>query len=81
MEGCSCECTQRFSDLLRAAQPIKKSSLIKVTCANCERGFWTNFEKQYCFNCEAKKRKKGGICPRVVPRPFRYSFLEATAPN
>jgi hypothetical protein len=57
MQGCHCGCTQRFSDMLRAAQPVKKSSLVKVTCADCGKVFWSNLEKEYCFDCEAKKQK------------------------
>lgn len=35
----SCVCTQRLTDMLRAAQPVKKSSLMKVTCAHCGKVF------------------------------------------
>ena len=56
-KGCPCGCTQRFSDLLRAERPVKKSSLIKVTCVDCGKVFWSNLEKEYCFDCEAKKQK------------------------
>lgn len=51
-----CACTQRL-DLLCAAQPAKESSLIKVTCADCGKVFWTNTKREYCFNCEVKRRK------------------------
>ena len=56
MKGCACGCTQRFSDLLRAERPVKKSSLIKVTCVDCGKVSWSNLEKEHCFNCEAKKQ-------------------------
>ncbi|MFP3984758.1 MAG: hypothetical protein ACLFU9_02150 [Candidatus Bathyarchaeia archaeon] len=52
-----CACTQRLRDLLRAAQPAKGSSLIKVTCADCGKAFWANSERKYCFDCEIKRRK------------------------
>jgi len=55
-KGCPCGCTQRFLDMLRG-QPVKKSSLIKVTCADCGKVFWSNLEKEYCFDCEAKTQK------------------------
>jgi len=54
-KGCPCGCTQKFSDLLRAAQPNKKTSLIRVFCSSCGRVFLSNFEKEYCFDCEVKK--------------------------
>ncbi len=52
-----CACTQRLRDILRAAQPAKESSLTKITCAGCRKVFWANFEREYCFDCEAKRRK------------------------
>jgi len=56
MKGCTCGCTQKFLDLRRAGQTVKKSSLIKVTCADCGKVFWANLEKEYCFDCEEKKK-------------------------
>jgi hypothetical protein len=52
-----CACTQKLSDLLRAAQPVKKSSLIEVTGADCGKVFWSDRETEYCFDCEAKSKK------------------------
>jgi len=51
-----CACTQRLRDLLRATPP-KESILVKVTCANCRKVFWTNPERKYCFDCEVKRRE------------------------
>jgi len=51
-----CACTQKIQDLLRAAQPEKKTSLVKVTCVGCGKVIWSNSEKEYCFDCEAKRR-------------------------
>jgi len=50
-----CGCSQRITDLLRAA-PRKKSSLTKVTCSRCGKEFWSNVEKDYCFDCEVELR-------------------------
>ena len=52
-----CACTQKLSDLLRASQPVKKSSLKKVTCADCGKVFGSDRETEYCFDCEAKRKK------------------------
>ena len=41
----------------KAAVPVKKSSLIKVACADCGKVFWTDGETEYCFDCEAKREK------------------------
>lgn len=49
-----CACSQKLLDLLRAAKPAKKSSLIKVTCVDCGKVFWSNSDKEYCFDCERK---------------------------
>ena len=56
MKGCTCGCAQKFLDLCRVGQTVKKSSLIKVTCADCGKVFWANLEKEYCFDCEEKKK-------------------------
>ncbi|MDQ1279075.1 MAG: hypothetical protein QG670_335 [Thermoproteota archaeon] len=50
-----CACTQNLRDLLRAAAP-KNNPLRKVTCINCGKIFWTNSDKDYCFNCQDKKK-------------------------
>ncbi|UCH32453.1 MAG: hypothetical protein JSV05_03490 [Candidatus Bathyarchaeota archaeon] len=52
-----CACTQKLSDLLRAAQPVKKSSLMKATCADCGKVFCSDRETEYCFDCETKRKK------------------------
>jgi len=52
-----CACSQKLSNLLFAAHPTKKSSLMKVTCADCGKVFWSDRETQYCFDCEAKRKK------------------------
>jgi len=54
----SCVCTQRLTDMLRAAQPVKKSSLMKVTCVHCGKVFRTDSEREYCFDCEEKMRRQ-----------------------
>lgn len=56
IKGCTCGCTQKFLDLRRAEQTVKKSSLIKVTCADCGKVFWSNLQKEYCFDCEKKEK-------------------------
>jgi len=53
----TCACTQRLSDLLRAAKPVKPSSLVKVACVGCGKVFWSDSEKEYCFECDAKNKK------------------------
>ena len=53
-----CACTQKLLDMPRAAHPVKKSSLIKVTCADCGKVFWSDREKEYCFECEEKRSNK-----------------------
>ena len=51
-----CACTQGLRDLLRA-YTAKKDSLKKVACAGCGKVFRTNFETEYCFDCNAKKKE------------------------
>ncbi len=50
-----CACTQNFKDLLRAASP-KNDLLRKTTCLGCGKVFWTNSDKDYCFDCSDKKK-------------------------
>lgn len=52
-----CACTQSLKDLLRATQPAKESILVKVTCTDCRKVFWANSEREYCFDCEVKRRE------------------------
>jgi hypothetical protein len=51
-----CACTQGLQDLLRAYSP-KKDPLRNVVCAGCGKVFWTNFDREYCFDCEAEKKR------------------------
>ena len=57
MKGCAC--TQGLRDLLRARTP-KKDPLIRIVCAGCSKVFTSNIDKEYCFDCEAKKEEVGG---------------------
>ncbi len=60
-ENIVCACTQKLLDIRLAAQSAKKASLIKLTCADCGKVYWSNAEKKYCYNCEPKHVKmKGG---------------------
>ncbi|UCH01373.1 MAG: hypothetical protein JSV20_05690 [Candidatus Bathyarchaeota archaeon] len=52
MKGCAC--TQKLSDLARAARTVTKSSLKQVTCVNCGKVFWSNAETASCFDCTRK---------------------------
>jgi hypothetical protein len=49
-----CACTQKLLDLARAAHTVKKSSLMKVTCVDCKKVFWSNVEMKSCFDCIRK---------------------------
>lgn len=52
VEGCAC--TQKLLDFTRAATTVKKTSLIKVTCVDCGKIFWSNVEMKSCFDCTRK---------------------------
>lgn len=56
----SCACTQKFMDLLRAYTP-KKNLLKEVKCAECGKVFWTNYNREYCFDCEEKLTQKSKV--------------------
>lgn len=51
-----CACTQGLRDLLRARTP-KKDSLRRIVCDGCGKVFMSNIDKEYCFDCEAKKEE------------------------
>lgn len=53
----ACACTQKQRDPSRAAQPAKEPSLIKTTCDHCGKKFWTDSEREYCFDCEVKGKE------------------------
>ena len=57
-ENVLCPCTQKLMDMRRAAKPTKKSSLIKLTCADCGKVYWSDIEKKYCYTCEPKHDKR-----------------------
>ena len=62
-----CACLQNFADMMRAAVP-KNDPLKKIICAGCGKTFWTNSEREYCFDCEEKMKKENvNASERQVP--------------
>jgi|GEM_PF-3105779 len=55
-----CACTQKLSDLLRAPQPVKKSSLKKVTCADCGKVSGQIAKQNTASTVRRKGRNRGG---------------------
>jgi len=52
-----CACTQNLKDMLIAATPPKNNLIRKTTCPDCGKVFWTNSDKDYCFDCQAKNKQ------------------------